>query len=44
MQLYVNQNDENSQASPSGQLHNTDSSLLQTVLCVTNYDKDISVV
>ena len=40
----TDQNDKNSQAPPPGQLHNTDSSLLETVLCITNYDKDISVV
>ena len=40
----TDQNDENSQAPPPGQLHNTDSSILKRVLCVTNYDKDISVV
>ena len=40
----TDQNDENSQAPPRGQLHNTDSSLLKRVLHVTNYDKDISVV
>ena len=40
----TDQNDENSQAPPPGQLHNTDSSLLKRVLCITNFDKDISVV